>query len=422
MSRSFPAAFIRWARLGLVLLIFLGLTGGGAWLPQGIPDRASWLASSNVFDFAGWTFDAIAVKVAQSTLHEEYYLDSIQQQQLVEQYFRLTGQIEDLQGQVEQIYADPSQRDPLQASQLLRNQLQDVEAEATARQTTVEAILQEQVACELAQQGLAAAGQVMPPVLFHFSSIPLALIISPRGVIREEASIELSPDLALDQQVNLEDRVAKDLDVSALVVPLGGIGTYPTMIEETSSLNWATQTIAHEWTHDYLGIRPLGWNYDASPQMRTINETVADIVGTGIGSAVIAQFYPDLVPPPSPSISSPPGVPTLLPPAFDFQTEMHATRVQTDQLLAQGKINEAEAYMERQREVFVQHGYFLRKLNQAYFAFYGAYADQPGQRGSDPVGPAVERLFHRSLSLGDFLRTVAMISSYPDLLQLAGPS
>ena len=45
----------------------------------------------------------------------------------------------------------------------------------------------------------------------------------------------------------------------------------------------------------------------------------------------------------------------------------------------------------------------MRKLNQAYFAFYGAYADQPGgAAGEDPVGPAVRALRERSQGLADF--------------------
>jgi hypothetical protein len=50
---------------------------------------------------------------------------------------------------------------------------------------------------------------------------------------------------------------------------------------------------------------------------------------------------------------------------------MAATRIEVDRLLAGGKIQEAEQYMEARRQIFVAHGYQIRKLNQAYFAFYG---------------------------------------------------
>ncbi len=86
----------------------------------------------------------------------------------------------------------------------------------------------------------------------------------------------------------------KGLDVSSLVVPVGGIGTYPTMIERTTALDWLSDTIAHEWTHNWLDTRPLGLNYDTSPALRTMNETTADIVGGEIGAALLKRYYPEV--------------------------------------------------------------------------------------------------------------------------------
>jgi hypothetical protein len=105
------------------------------------------------------------------------------------------------------------------------------------------------------------------------------------------------------------------------------------------------------------------------------------------------------------------------PPPFDFRAEMHTTRVHVDALLAAGAVEEAEAYMEARRRVFYDHGYhFLRKLNQAYFAFYGAYADEPGgAAGEDPVGGAVRALRARTDSALTFLRRMAWMDAYADL-------
>ena len=95
---------------------------------------------------------------------------------------------------------------------------------------------------------------------------------------------------------------------------------------------------------------------------------------------------------------------------------MRETRVTTDELLAQGKIEEAEAYMEERRQVFWQNGYLLRKLNQAYFAFHGAYADVPGgAAGEDPVVPAVRSLREQSDSLADFINAIGQMTSFQEL-------
>ncbi len=95
---------------------------------------------------------------------------------------------------------------------------------------------------------------------------------------------------------------------------------------------------------------------------------------------------------------------------------MHTIRTHVDDLLAKGKISEAESYMDQSRRIFLDHGYVVRKINQAYFAFYGAYADSPGgAAGEDPVGPAVVKLRKMSPSLAAFLNRISQMSSYAQL-------
>ena len=72
--------------------------------------------------------------------------------------------------------------------------------------------------------------------------------------------------------------------------------------------------------------------------------------------------------------------------------------------------------METRRQVFWEHGYRIRKLNQAYFAFYGAYADLPGgAAGEDPVGEAVRSLRAESSTLADFLKHISWMTSFEQL-------
>jgi hypothetical protein len=63
----------------------------------------------------------------------------------------------------------------------------------------------------------------------------------------------------------------------------------------------------------------------------------------------------------------------------------------------------------------VDEGYNIRKLNQAYFAFYGSYADQPGASGGDPIGPAIRELRALSPSLRDFLITMRSLTTFEEL-------
>ena len=110
-------------------------------------------------------------------------------------------------------------------------------------------------------------------------------------------------------------------------------------------------------------------NYDTDPTARVINETTAVIVENEIGQRVLQRYYPELAQPPCAARANltsgkKPGLPS-----FDFNKEMRQTRLHTDELLAAGKIEEAESYMEARRVIFVQHGYRIRKLNQALLRF-----------------------------------------------------
>jgi hypothetical protein len=72
--------------------------------------------------------------------------------------------------------------------------------------------------------------------------------------------------------------------------------------------------------------------------------------------------------------------------------------------------------MEERRLFLADHGYFIRRINQAYFAFHGLYADTPAS--SSPIGPKVEELRRRSSSLGDFIHAAAEVTSEADLDRL----
>ena len=95
---------------------------------------------------------------------------------------------------------------------------------------------------------------------------------------------------------------------------------------------------------------------------------------------------------------------------FDFREEMHLTRLEVDQLLKEGKIEEAESYMEIRRIIFWENGYQIRRLNQAYFAFHGSYAAEPGgaagEEGVD-LGAKLRELKQQTPSYREFMRKVA---------------
>ncbi|GAP08471.1 hypothetical protein ATHL_03376 [Anaerolinea thermolimosa] len=384
-------------------------------------DRVRAFVRRDEFEYVQWVLNALATKNTQAALDAPRYLSLEDQKQAVFRYLDLVARIDGLNREVATIYADPAVKDPETASREKRTELEAAQAEEARLGPLAESILQAQVSTVLASLGLTTGGQPLPPVLYRVTPLPYALIVSPRERIEQEANISLVPGLSLKERIAIEEKVARSLNKSTLVVGIGGVGVYPTMVQSTSDLNWLTEVVAHEWTHNYLTLRPLGMLYDASPEMRTINETTASIAGKEIGRAVVARFYPEKLPPEEvPAPASPGPEKPATPPSFDFRKEMRITRLQAEALLAEGKIEEAEAYMEARRKVFWEHGYLIRKLNQAYFAFYGAYNDTPGggAAGEDPVGPAVQALRQKSASLAEFLNTIARVTSFEQLQQM----
>ncbi len=417
-------ALLSWLAWALTAVVLSLLLSRSVYVATDSASKARAYVRPVEFDFADWTAAAVAVKLRQASLDEQTFADEAARGGVVRAYFDLRRQLEQVEGDIARQYADPSVTDPAAATAGLSGQQSVLRGQLQRLQPLAEAILQEQLSVILAEQGLVTGGQPIPPVAFHLTQLPYAVIVSPRAVIRQDANLDVSGDLTLPKQVALEDQIAGDLDVSTLIVPLGGIGTYPTMIGESSDLNWITSVVAHEWLHNYLTLRPLGINYMASPELRTMNETTAELMGDELGALVMRRYYPDLAPPPPPftnKLRRDAAPPPNQPPAFDFRAEMHTTRVAADALLADGKIDEAEAYMEARRRFLWDHGYQIRKLNQAYFAFYGAYAASGGgAAGADPVGTAVRLLRRRSPSLADFVNTMAVFSSFEQLRQYLG--
>ena len=224
----------------------------------------------------------------------------------------------------------------------------------------------------------------------------------------------------MNEIVELEEAIEAKTEYSALVVPIGGISTYPTMIIQSTHFPNLIDTAAHEWIHNHLIFRPLGIQYSASSALRTMNETTANISGTEIMEEVIHLYFPeylqteDITPETVNAVARISADDNSQP--FIFAQEMYETRNHVDELLAAGNIEQAEKYMEARRQFFWENGYHIRKLNQAYFAFYGAYADSPfSAAGSDPVGEDVRLFRSQQPDLKSFLWKMSWMYNYRQL-------
>lgn len=414
----------RFLRISILVIILAILMGGAAVPSADLSSQVRALTRHYHFDFGTWTLEAIGAKLAGWGLSLERFLTPQAQSQLVLDYLNQVQLVNSLNAEILAIYTNPNILSPDLHSQPLRVELQKELDTLASLAPLAEAVLQNQLMDILHQTNLGVLGQAFPPSLYQVSEIPQNLVISPRTEIRREMDISLSPGISIESKTRLEDIIFSELDHAALVVPIGGIGTYPTMVMQSSNLIWLTEVIAHEWVHNFLTLRPLGMLYLASEDLRTINETTATLAGQELGWLIMEKYYPDQIPPNflPPHLEAAPTPPetALDPEIFDFHTEMRLTRIEADRLLVEGDVEGAEAFMEARRLIFWDNGFPIRRLNQAYFAFHGAYGGTPGggAAGEDPVGPAVIALRAQFDELADFLNTISWVNSYEALLRL----
>ena len=259
----------------------------------------------------------------------------------------------------------------------------------------------------------ARSGPSSPPSTFASTPPPRSSPSRPRDRIRLSETVLLDSDVEVAEREAVEETLAAEHNLSALVLPIAGLAAYPAIVSGTRDLRRTLEIVAHEWLHQYWFFYPLGFNYFASAEMTTLNETAADIAGRELGDLAYERLTG--IRPPPPAAPSPTASDER---AFDFGDEMRETRRTADALLAQGLIDEAEWYMEQRRRLFVDNGYAIRVLNQAYFAFHGTYAESPAS--VSPIAGQLHDLRERSASLGEFIRTVARFDTYDAFLAYLG--
>ncbi len=303
---------------------------------------------------------------------------------------------------------------------VLEAQLAALDRSRERMRADVEEALEAAISSVLIEAGLSSVGGlIFPPVDFRLTQTPHVLVTSPRDRIERGDEALIRPGITISDSLAIERELLDQRNLSALVIRIGGLASYPASVFGGGQLRWTLQIAAHEWLHHHLFFRPLGFAMMTSDEMRTINETVANVAGREIGDLAFVRLGGEI---PGlehsalldPAASDPHFVDAEGAGGFDFRAEMHATRLHVDELLAEGRIGAAEAYMDRRRLQFVDNGYNIRKLNQAYFAFHGTYADSAAS--VSPIGDQVQEYRNLSPDLGSFISGISSFYSYEDFL------
>jgi hypothetical protein len=273
-----------------------------------------------------------------------------------------------------------------------------------------EEAVESELSTVIANEGFGSRlGLIFPPADLAFSDPPTVLVTSPRDRIFRLETLLLAPDISAFERNIIEEKILENYDLSSLVVDLSGLSTYPTITSDQAPLRAVLQTAAHEWLHAYLFFKPLGFRHSTSEEMYTLNETVADLAGRELGDTTFVLMGGDL------GISS-----DRFQAGEDrfprFTSEMRETRREVDRYLQNGQIEEAENYMKERWWFLALRGYRLRKLNQAYFAFYNMYGQS--SVSISPIGDQVKEFRSHFLDTGSFVRAISGVSSYAEFLNL----
>jgi len=395
-----------------VSLLLVCLLGGGCTLPRDFDSCLSSIVKPHRFSIMKWEFRTICDEAKQWIFGK--YEKPDDEVHTVTEYFSFIERMKTLKSEINAINAGNTEGDLAS----LEAELNGLHGRKMALEKLVERIIEKQVRENLAQQGIfnpidkyVRSKVSFPPINFNLEKPPHLLVISPRDRIETMRETTLQPSISLEEIEDIEAKVDK-LGVSSLVVELGGCATYPSFVTNEASLRFTFDTATEEWLHQYLVFKPLGFlylldligvhrNYDIA----TMNETLASMVSKEIGAIVCEKYYPQHENDATQDQVAESG--------FDFNQEMREIRRAVDNYLARGEVEQAEEFMEQKRQYLASMGYYIRKLNQAYFAFYGTYADSP--TSVSPIGLELKKLRSQSASLKDFLDTVAAMTSRQNL-------
>jgi hypothetical protein len=403
--------------IAIVGTILLSLGSVGCWQSPGFDDRLERIAEPYRFSIVRWSLGKIVRGDEPLAESKGWRPGDPAATSLVLEYFSLVSHIRYQQAQVNLLSGEEEQE-----AQAL---LEEARQRKQALRDTVESIIGRQIRETLNTLDVfnplsryVPLPVGFPPIDFELDELPHVLVISPRERIETMREVVLVQALDRETMERIEAEVDA-LGVSSLVVGLGGFGgTYPTFVADDITLHWTIPTAVEEWLHQYLAFTPLGFayvldqigvarNYDIA----ALNETLAGIASDEIGDMVLETYYPGYA---AQLREARAQVPEPTAGEFDFSGEMRQIRVVVDELLVEGRVEQAEQFMEERRQYLASQGYYIRKLNQAYFAFHGSYTYAP--TSVDPLGEQMRELRARTPSLKAYLNVASVMTSREQLL------
>ena len=402
--------FFKWSTMGLLLLALVFMQGGGFRL-----NKAEEAASPYLYDLIQWEFSNFMSKWLHKLTRSMPWSDLSEEdkRRQVDEFFEINAEVQRVQASLRQAVADANSGDSAEVT-YIEGLLEALVEKRNGLRNDVEETIEGVISSIVEDQDLTVLwGILIPPVDVRLGDTPKLLVTSPRDRIERMDNVLIASDVRNEDRVMIEQTLFDESNLAALVLNIGGVATYPASIPGSQSLHWTLQIAAHEWLHHYFFFRPLGQNMFNTVNMQVLNETAADLAGREIGDLAFLALGGTI---PTPRIAVPEEPPSSEEDGlFDYDKEMRTTRLRTDELLGAGMIEEAERYMEERRQIFVDNGYLIRKINQAFFAFNGTYAENPAS--VSPIGNQLHEFRDLSPDIGTFISRLSGISSYEDFLE-----
>ncbi len=274
---------------------------------------------------------------------------------------------------------------------------------------TIEKEIQKIVRNQIKAEGIGTKGFVFPPVSIKIFDPPLLLVTSPRNLISREKEILLDSSMKNSRKNIIEQKILDEKNISAVILEIGGLASYPSMIKPNTNFERLYELTAHEWLHQYLVFYPLGRSIFKNNEMNEINETLANIFGKEISKKIcrneLYKIYCENT-----------ELTTTTNKNFDYDFFMKETRKNVDLLLKNNNILEAEKYMEERRKKLENKGILIRKINQAWFAFHGTYTDSP--TSVSPVFSILKKIQEDTENMKEFIDILKNIDSYEQFLTI----
>ena len=153
----------------VICAVLLGAANVGS---VGQNDQIRRFSRAYEFDYLEWELDAFFQKAVQAATKAEKLLNSDQQMRVVNSYLLTVREQNQLETDLRNASASPNASDKLKVPELTQA-LDRKTGEFEVLSRLAEPVIQNQTELSLASLGFGLGGQVLPPVLYQFSEMPM---------------------------------------------------------------------------------------------------------------------------------------------------------------------------------------------------------------------------------------------------------